>query len=101
MFCLDDGKIEKMCINTKCNFALLCAKKDCPSCIKKHKLCPITKLSTLTNLLNDRVSNYRDFMLNVFEVDNLLVEELEKFKKDLTKNYYNDYMKENYKKVIE
>ena len=40
-------------------------------------------------------------MLNVFEVDNLLMEELQKFKKDMTKKYENEYLKESYKNLIE
>ena len=66
-----------------------------------HKTCSFAKMSALTDLLNERVGRYKDFMLNVFEVDNLLMEELQKFKKDMTKKYENEYLKESYKNLIE
>ena len=66
-----------------------------------HKTCSFAKMSALTDLLNERVGRYKDFVLNVFEVDNLLMEELQKFKKDMTKKYENQYLKESYKNLIE
>jgi hypothetical protein len=80
-------KITWMCLNSNCETSLFCSDDHCKTCAHKHDSCPVTKLSGLTNELNQQVKNCKELFIKIVEIDNFLVSELKRSQREFFRDY--------------
>ena len=65
--CPSGNKITRLCNNPKCKSALRCGDKSCKDCGKAlHKICSLVPLEDMTDMLNDRAEECRNFIYKLF-----------------------------------
>jgi hypothetical protein len=66
--CANRHRVDRICINPECKDAILCGKPDCDKCAYAHEACPMVSLSGLSSMLNERVSVFHDFAVQMLQI---------------------------------
>ena len=76
--CRNNNPVLRMCINSNCDkFSLICGNAECPTCNEDdHEECPLIKIKNVVNLINKNVSNRKDSILRISEIDNFFFNRL-------------------------
>ena len=75
-----------MCLNPQCASALFC--HSCKHCQDDHYPCDTVELKYITEVLNKRVQDHKNFILKMVQIDNKLIAEVKKSQRDLAKRYH-------------
>jgi hypothetical protein len=71
--CESGNKIVLICLNPKCEAAVLCREPACPKCSKPHRSCPTASLCKITDMLGRRLSEFQQFIAQVRQVNSTLI----------------------------
>ena len=80
--CDNYNKITRMCVNPKCDkISLFCNDDDCDKCKgEDHAQCLSISLKGVTNILKSMTSEYKDFILSTFEIENQFIAKLQRMR---------------------
>lgn len=88
--CPASNRITRICTNSNCKTAFICAEHDCPYCgFKIHPACPSVAFGGITNLLNQSAAKYKEIVLKIMQLDGEFSRAVEDSKKALTKDILN------------
>jgi hypothetical protein len=76
-----------LCINPECTSILLSGEPNCPKCPKAHVACPKIDLSGITHMLNDKVSQFRELVLQVSLLENAFLQNMQQARMRLVKEF--------------
>lgn len=102
MICRSKHKITRVCVNPKCKVSLMCSEEECPHCGNNvHRLCSLIPLNNFTKVLNDKISAYKEFAFNIYEMDSQLTAVIHKSGKEIMNNRVQALLKKKGGEVIQ
>jgi len=99
--CSSGNIITRLCINPKCKSAARCNSLNCNDCGKKvHLGCGYILLDELTEMLNDRTEVNREFILNIFRIEQEFIENFRKIQIGFIDHYELGNMDDRHRKLV-
>lgn len=99
--CPSGNRTVKLCNNPKCKYALMCNDKKCKDCGKDvHRACPIVYLEDVTELINDRAEECRDFFLKLCRIEQEFIRSIHESQKDFLNRYSFGHGEAKFKETI-
>ncbi len=79
----------------------MCGEDDCPHCGSEvHSICASIPLARITRLLNEKVTNYKDFVSQILEMDNKLIETIRQSRKQLVSNHVKGLFRKQVEEIV-
>ena len=94
--------ISHICINSSCESnALFCGEQTCSNCFKSHIICEHINMKSFTYLLQKQAEGQREFIIKIFEIENLIVQQIKVMRKEIVQKLYLGDLQDKFLRVIE